>query len=363
MNRRRLNYLYKLLYIWQMLQDQITQLTAEINAFTTTSADELEQFRIRFLGSKGLIKDIFEQFKSVSPEEKRVLGKVLNEFKQLAEAKYQALNESTAHTNSQSAKANIDLTLPGEGFEVGARHPLAIVRREIIEIFNKLGFSVAEGPEIEDDWHNFSALNFPEEHPARDMQDTFFIKKGGEHGDIALRTHTSSVQVRMMEAGTPPFRALMPGRVYRNEAISARAHCFFHQVEGLYVDENVSFADLKQTLFYFVQELYGEGTKVRFRPSYFPFTEPSAEMDVSCTICKGAGCQMCKYSGWVEILGCGMVDPNVLENCGIDHKKYSGFAFGMGIERIANLKWEIKDLRLFSENDVRFLKQYQSAII
>ncbi|MDQ8053470.1 MAG: phenylalanine--tRNA ligase subunit alpha [Pedobacter sp.] len=346
-----------------MLQDQITQLTAEINAFTTTSADELEQFRIRFLGSKGLIKDIFEQFKSVSPEEKRVLGKVLNEFKQLAEAKYQALNESTAHTNSQSAKANIDLTLPGEGFEVGARHPLAIVRREIIEIFNKLGFSVAEGPEIEDDWHNFSALNFPEEHPARDMQDTFFIKKGGEHGDIALRTHTSSVQVRMMEAGTPPFRALMPGRVYRNEAISARAHCFFHQVEGLYVDENVSFADLKQTLFYFVQELYGEGTKVRFRPSYFPFTEPSAEMDVSCTICKGAGCQMCKYSGWVEILGCGMVDPNVLENCGIDHKKYSGFAFGMGIERIANLKWEIKDLRLFSENDVRFLKQYQSAII
>jgi phenylalanyl-tRNA synthetase alpha chain len=346
-----------------MLQDQITQYTAEINAFDTTSAEELEQFRIRFLGTKGIIKDIFDQFKAVSPEEKRTLGKVLNEFKQLAEVKYQALNEVTSASQQQTSDAKLDLTLPGEGFQIGTRHPLALVRREIVEIFNKLGFSVAEGPEIEDDWHNFSALNFPEEHPARDMQDTFFIKKGGEKGDIALRTHTSSVQVRMMEAGQPPFRALMPGRVYRNEAISARAHCFFHQVEGLYVDENVSFADLKQTLFYFVQELYGEGTKVRFRPSYFPFTEPSAEMDISCTICKGDGCQMCKHSGWVEILGCGMVDPNVLENCGIDSKKYSGFAFGMGIERIANLKFEIKDLRLFSENDVRFLKQYQAALI
>lgn len=351
------------MYIWRMLQDQITQYTAEVNAFNTQNAEELEQFRIKFLGSKGIIKDIFDQFKAVSPEEKRVLGKVLNEFKQLTEAKYQALNEAVESAQGSAAHLQLDLTLPGEGFEVGARHPLALVRREIIEIFNKLGFSVAEGPEIEDDWHNFSALNFPEEHPARDMQDTFFIKKGGEKGDIALRTHTSSVQVRMMEAGQPPFRALMPGRVYRNEAISARAHCFFHQVEGLYVDEKVSFADLKQTLFYFVQELYGEGTKVRFRPSYFPFTEPSAEMDISCTICKGEGCQMCKYSGWVEILGCGMVDPNVLENCGIDSKKYSGFAFGMGIERIANLKFEIKDLRLFSENDVRFLKQYKSALI
>jgi phenylalanyl-tRNA synthetase alpha chain len=345
-----------------MLQDKITQYTAEINAFSTTNADELEQFRIRFLGTKGIIKDIFDEFKAVSPEEKRTLGKVLNEFKQLAEAKYQSLKEEGSQ--DQGGKdAGMDLTLPGEGFEVGARHPLALVRREIVEIFNKLGFSVAEGPEIEDDWHNFSALNFPEEHPARDMQDTFFIKKGGEKGDIALRTHTSSVQVRMMEHGKPPFRALMPGRVYRNEAISARAHCFFHQIEGLYVDEKVSFADLKQTLFYFVQELYGEGTKVRFRPSYFPFTEPSAEMDISCTICKGEGCQLCKYSGWVEILGCGMVDPNVLENCGIDSKKYSGFAFGMGIERIANLKFEIKDLRLFSENDARFLKQFKSALI
>lgn len=345
-----------------MLQDKITQYTAEINAFSTDSADELEQFRIKFLGTKGIIKDIFDEFKSVSPEEKRTLGKVLNEFKQLAEAKYQGLKD-LAEVTDTAKDSGLDLTLPGEGFEVGSRHPLALVRREIVEIFNKLGFVVAEGPEIEDDWHNFSALNFPEEHPARDMQDTFFIKKGGEKGDIALRTHTSSVQVRMMEAGQPPFRAIMPGRVYRNEAISARAHCFFHQVEGLYVDENVSFADLKQTLFYFVQELYGEGTKVRFRPSYFPFTEPSAEMDISCTICKGAGCQMCKQSGWVEILGCGMVDPNVLDNCNIDSKKYSGFAFGMGIERIANLKFEIKDLRLFSENDARFLKQYKTSLI
>jgi phenylalanyl-tRNA synthetase alpha chain len=345
-----------------MLQEKITQYRAEINAFSTANADEVEQFRIKFLGTKGIIKDIFDEFKAVSPEEKRTLGKVLNEFKQLAEAKYQTLKDQSEEEVAGN-DSGLDLTLPGENFEIGSRHPLALVRREIIDIFNKLGFIVAEGPEIEDDWHNFSALNFPEEHPARDMQDTFFIKKGGEKGDIALRTHTSSVQVRMMEAGKPPFRAIMPGRVYRNEAISARAHCFFHQVEGLYVDENVSFADLKQTLFYFVQELYGEGTKVRFRPSYFPFTEPSAEMDISCTICKGDGCQLCKYSGWVEILGCGMVDPNVLENCNIDAKKYSGFAFGMGIERIANLKFEIKDLRLFSENDARFLKQYKSSLI
>lgn len=345
-----------------MLQEKITELSAEVEAFHTESAQELEQFRIKFLGTKGIIKDIFDEFKAVSPEEKRTLGKVLNQFKQLTESKYQTLKDAAA-PEAEQQNAGLDLTLPGEGFEIGTRHPLALVRREIVEIFNKLGFVVAEGPEIEDDWHNFSALNFPEEHPARDMQDTFFIKKDAEQGDIALRTHTSSVQVRMMENGKPPFRAIMPGRVYRNEAISARAHCFFHQVEGLYVDKKVSFADLKQTLFYFVQELYGEGTKVRFRPSYFPFTEPSAEMDISCTICKGAGCQLCKHSGWVEILGCGMVDPNVLENCGIDSKKYSGFAFGMGIERIANLKYVIKDLRLFSENDVRFLKQFKSALI
>ncbi len=344
------------------MQEKINQYTAEINSFQPKNAEELESFRIRFLGTKGIIKDLFEEFKTVSSEDKRVFGKVLNEFKQLAEAKYQTLKEGS-ETEDTSSKSEQDLTLPGQGFEMGARHPLSLVRKEIIEIFKKLGFNVAEGPEVEDDWHNFSALNFPEEHPARDMQDTFFIKKGGEKGDIALRTHTSSVQVRMMEAGKPPFRAIMPGRVYRNEAISARSHCFFHQVEGLYIDENVSFADLKQTLFYFVQELFGEGTKVRFRPSYFPFTEPSAEMDISCSICKGDGCQFCKHSGWVEILGCGMVDPNVLENTNIDSKKYTGYAFGMGIERITNLKYQIKDLRLFSENDIRFLKQFQSEMI
>ncbi|MBM3401945.1 MAG: phenylalanine--tRNA ligase subunit alpha [Bacteroidetes bacterium] len=344
------------------MQETISQYTSEIKSFQAKSQDELESFRIRFLGTKGIIKDLFEAFKTVSSEEKRVLGKVLNEFKQLAEAKYQTLRESLESLDTQTESGQ-DLTLPGEGFELGARHPLSLVRKEISEILKKQGFNVAEGPEIEDDWHNFSALNFPEEHPARDMQDTFFIKKGGEKGDIALRTHTSSVQVRMMEAGKPPFRAIMPGRVYRNEAISARAHCFFHQVEGLYIDENVSFADLKQTLFHFVQELFGEVTKVRFRPSYFPFTEPSAEMDISCSICKGEGCQFCKHSGWVEILGCGMVDPNVLENCNIDSKKYTGYAFGMGIERITNLKYQIKDLRLFSENDIRFLKQFQSEMI
>ena len=344
------------------MQEKINQYTTEINSFQPKSNDELESFRIRFLGTKGLIKDLFEEFKTVSSEEKRVMGKVLNEFKQMAEAKYQTLKESL-ETVENSTDSELDLTLPGEGYELGGRHPLSLVRKEIIEIFKKLGFNVAEGPEIEDDWHNFSALNFPEEHPARDMQDTFFIKKGGENGDIALRTHTSSVQVRMMEAGKPPFRAIMPGRVYRNEAISARAHCFFHQVEGLYIDENVSFADLKQTLFHFVQELFGEDTKVRFRPSYFPFTEPSAEMDISCSICKGDGCQFCKHSGWVEILGCGMVDPNVLDNCDIDSKKFTGYAFGMGIERITNLKYQIKDLRLFSENDIRFLKQFQSEMI
>jgi phenylalanyl-tRNA synthetase alpha chain len=343
------------------MQAKLDQYTAEINQFSPATAEEVESFRIKFLGSKGIVKELFDEFKSVGPEEKRVFGKVLNEFKQVAEAKFETC-KAQFESSTSTQKLDTDLTLPGEGMELGARHPLQLVRREIVEIFKKLGFTVAEGPEIEDDWHNFSALNFPEEHPARDMQDTFFIKKGGEKGDIALRTHTSSVQVRMMEQGKPPFRSIMPGRVYRNEAISARAHCFFHQIEGLYVDENVSFADLKQTLFYFVQELYGEGTQVRFRPSYFPFTEPSAEMDISCSICKGAGCNMCKGSGWVEILGCGMVDPNVLENCGIDSKKYTGFAFGMGIERITNLKYEIKDLRLFSENDVRFLKQFQSEI-
>ncbi|PRD51423.1 phenylalanine--tRNA ligase subunit alpha [Sphingobacterium gobiense] len=345
-----------------MLQDKIKQFTEEIKGFAPTSAVDVENFRLKFLVAKGIVKGLFEEFKTVSTEEKRTLGKVLNEFKLLAEKTYSDAQAQFAQTKKSLQREEGDLTLPGEGFQLGSRHPLSLVRKEIVEIFKKLGFIVAEGPEIEDDWHNFSALNFPPEHPARDMQDTFFVEKK-DGNDIALRTHTSSVQVRLMEMGKPPFRAIMPGRVYRNEAISARAHCFFHQVEGLYVDENVSFADLKQTLFHFVQELYGEGTKVRFRPSYFPFTEPSAEMDISCTICKGEGCQLCKNSGWVEILGCGMVDPNVLENCGIDSKKYSGFAFGMGIERITNLKYEIRDLRLFSENDVRFLSQFETELV
>jgi len=344
------------------IQRRITEYTEEINAFNAATAEEVEAFRLRFLVNKGIVRSLFEEFKTVSTEEKRVLGQVLNKFKQLAEEKHKTLLDQLEQGVDKSADSMQDLTLPGKGFALGSRHPLSLVRKEIVEIFKKLGFIVTEGPEIEDDWHNFSALNFPEEHPARDMQDTFFIEKKAGN-DIALRTHTSSVQVRMMEMGKPPFRAIMPGRVYRNEAISARAHCFFHQVEGLYVDEGVSFADLKQTLFYFVQELYGDGTKVRFRPSYFPFTEPSAEMDISCSICKGVGCNLCKGSGWVEILGCGMVDPNVLENCGIDSKEYSGFAFGMGIERITNLKYEVKDLRLFSENDIRFLKQFETEII
>lgn len=346
-----------------MLKDKIYDAKKEVLAFEASDIQQAEDFRLKFLVSKGLIKALFNEFKSAPAEEKRMLGKELNELKKLAEEKYASVKKKLESNSQQEDENNrLDLTLAGEGVELGSRHPLSLVRKEIVEIFNKLGFVVSEGPEIEDDWHNFSALNFAPEHPARDMQDTFFIQRNGDE-EIALRTHTSSVQVRMMEKGNPPFRAIMPGRVYRNEAISARAHCFFHQVEGLYIDKGVSFADLKQTLFYFVQELFGENTKVRFRPSYFPFTEPSAEMDISCTICKGEGCQLCKHSGWVEILGCGMVDPNVLENCKIDSKKFTGFAFGMGIERIANLKYEIKDLRLFSENDVRFLKQFDSELI
>ena len=344
----------------EQLVNQITALKQEI---ATWNGGDAETFRIKYLGTKGLVKTIMGEMKNVAPENKKEAGQLLNEFKLFTEAKFNELTEVASKSEIGIPKSEIDLTLPGDGFNTGSRHPLSLVRIEIIDIFKRLGFVVAEGPEIEDDWHNFSALNFPEEHPARDMQDTFFIKKNSGKDDIALRTHTSSVQVRMMENGKPPFRAIMPGRVYRNEAISARAHCFFHQVEGLYIDENVSFADLKQTLYHFVQELYGADFKVRFRPSYFPFTEPSAEMDISCTICKGAGCNMCKYTGWVEILGCGMVDPNVLENCNIDSKKYTGFAFGMGIERIANLKYVIRDLRLFSENDVRFLKQFKTEII
>jgi phenylalanyl-tRNA synthetase alpha chain len=298
------------------------------------------------------------EMKNVAPENKKAAGQLLNEFKLFTEAKYDTLLQSTTN-DQQPTSNNIDFTLPGDNLPLGSRHPISLVRNKIVSIFQRLGFAVAEGPEIEDDFHNFSALNLPENHPARDMQDTFYI---AQNPDWLLRTHTSSVQVREMEKGKLPIRIICPGRVYRNETISARAHCFFHQVEGLYIAENVSFADLKQTLYFFVQEMFGKEVKVRFRPSYFPFTEPSAEMDISCLICGGKGCNVCKHTGWVEILGCGMVHPNVLDNCGIDSNKYTGFAFGMGIERITMLKYQIKDLRLFSENDVRFLKQFTSAV-
>ena len=342
------------------MQDKINFYLEEISSYTPKDAAELEAFRIAYLSKKGLMAQLFEDFKLLGTEEKRTLGKALNELKQDAESKFESFQNAFVVV-AKEEKSTEDLTLPGSFLSIGSRHPLSIVRNKLVELFARLGFSVADGPEIEDDWHIFSALNFPDDHPARDMQDTFFVPVVDGNTDnkpLALRTHTSSVQVRLMEAGKPPFRSIMPGRVYRNEAISARAHCQFHQIEGLYVDENVSFADLKQTLYYFIQEFFGEGTKLRFRPSYFPFTEPSAEMDIDCRICKGAGCNVCKYTGWVEILGCGMVDPSVLENCGIDSKQFSGFAFGMGIERITMLKYQIKDLRLFFENDFRFLKQF-----
>jgi phenylalanyl-tRNA synthetase alpha chain len=305
-----------------------------------------------------LVKSLMPEMKNVPAESKREIGQVLNDLKLLAENKYEELKKRTE--GQQPATENsLDLTLPGDTLPMGSRHPISIVRNRIISIFQRLGFAVAEGPEIEDDWHNFTALNLPEDHPARDMQDTFYVS---QNPDWMLRTHTSNVQIREMEKGILPIRIICPGRVYRNETISARAHCFFHQVEGLYIAEDVSFADLKQTLYFFVQEMFGKEIKIRFRPSYFPFTEPSAEMDISCLICGGIGCNVCKHTGWVEILGCGMVHPNVIENCGIDNNKYSGFAFGMGIERITMLKYQIKDLRLFSENDLRFLKQFTSAV-
>ncbi len=338
----------------QLLQ-QLQVLKTEIAAFNKGDA---ETFRIKYLGTKGLVKAIMGEMKNVAAENKKEAGQLLNEFKLFAEEKYEVLKAGS--NNGQQTMANeIDLSLPADPLPLGSRHPISIVKNKIISIFQRLGFAVAEGPEIEDDFHNFTALNLPENHPARDMQDTFYIS---QNPDWLLRTHTSSVQVREMEKGILPIRIICPGRVYRNETISARAHCFFHQVEGLYIAENVSFADLKQTLYFFVQEMFGKDVKVRFRPSYFPFTEPSAEMDISCLICGGEGCSVCKKTGWVEILGCGMVHPNVLDNCGIDSNKYTGFAFGMGIERITMLKYQIKDLRLFSENDVRFLKQFTSAI-
>jgi len=334
------------------------ELLKETEAFASNNADEIEAFRIRMLGSKGELKKLFAEFKNVAADEKKEFGAVLNLLKQQAQEKVETLKASLSEEKGSNKKSFEDLTRPTTLNELGSRHPISIIKNEIIEIFNRIGFQVSEGPEIEDDWHNFSALNFPPEHPARDMQDTFFVEK---NPDIALRTHTSSVQVRVMENSKPPIRTISPGRVYRNEAISARAHCFFHQVEGLYIDKNVSFADLKQTLLYFAREMFGEETEIRLRPSYFPFTEPSAEVDVSCTICSGKGCNVCKYTGYLEILGCGMVDPNVLENCAIDSKVYSGFAFGMGVERIAQLKYNVNDLRLYSENDKAFLDQFKSA--
>ena len=329
----------------------------EIAAFEAVAADSAEVFRIKYLGTKGIVKAIMGEMKNVPNENKKECGQVLNAFKILAEEKYESLKQG-AETVA-STESSIDWSLPGDPIPVGTRHPLSIVRNQMVAIFKRLGFAVEEGPEIEDDWHNFTALNLPENHPARDMQDTFYIN---QNPDFLLRTHTSSVQARVMEKQKPPIRIVCPGRVYRNETISARAHCFFHQVEGLYVDENVSFADLKQTLYFFVQEMFGKDVKVRFRPSYFPFTEPSAEMDISCTVCGGSGCSLCKQTGWVEILGCGMVHPKMLENFGIDQNKFTGFAFGMGVERITQLKYRVNDLRLYSQNDVRFLRQFTGAL-
>lgn len=339
----------------QELTGQIKQYEAEIRDLQINNTADLEAYRIKYLGTKGIVKNIFGEMKNVPADQKKEAGQVLNAFKQFAEAKY----EENKHLQSGAkTKSNaIDLTLPGTPVPLGTRHPLRVVENKIVSIFEKIGFSVATGPEIEDDWHNFTSLNMPEHHPARDMQDTFYVS---QNPDWVLRTHTSSVQARIMEKEKPPVRVICPGRVYRNETISARAHCFFHQCEGLYIDKDVSFADLKQTLYYFVTEMFGEGTKVRFRPSYFPFTEPSAEMDISCTVCGGSGCSLCKHTGWVEILGCGMVHPNMLRNFNIDPEEYTGFAFGMGVERITQIRYQVNDLRLYSQNDVRFLRQFES---
>lgn len=337
--------------------EEVAQIAQEVAAFELKNKEQLEQFRNLYTGRKGRIADLFDGIKNIAPEQRKSYGQELNAVKEQALTKFKAKQEELEAAGSSQIVPQFDFTLPVIPQTVGTRHPLTLVREEIIRIFERIGFNLSEGPEIEDDWHNFSALNFPENHPARDMQDTFFV---GEEAAMLLRTHTSSVQVRVMENEKPPIRTLSPGRVYRNEAISARAHCIFHQVEGLFIDEQVSFADLKQTLYYFVQEMFGAETKIRFRPSFFPFTEPSAEIDISCLICKGEGCNICKQTGWVEIGGSGMVDPEVLKNCNIDPTTYSGFAFGMGIERIAMLKYQIKDLRLFTENDIRFLRQFES---
>lgn len=336
--------------------EKINRLREEIEALSATKAEELENLRIKYLSKKGEVSQLFNDFRNVAAENKREIGQRLNELKEIATEKINSLRE--ALNEKSEADNTIDLTRTAYPIPLGTRHPISLVRNEICDIFGRLGFSIAEGPEVEDDWHVFSALNFAEDHPARDMQDTFFIQRSP---DVLLRTHTSSVQTRVMENAQPPIRIICPGRVYRNEAISARAHCFFHQVEALYIDKNVTFADLKQALLFFAKEMFGPETKIRLRPSYFPFTEPSAEMDISCDLCGGKGCSFCKHTGWVEILGCGMVDPNVLEACGIDSKTYTGYALGMGIERVTNLKYRVKDLRLFSENDQRFLEEFESA--
>lgn len=338
------------------MTERINALLSEVESLAAADEKELEALRIKYLGKKGLLNDLMADFRNVPAEQKRETGQKINALKTALQDKLNALRQSLA--TKEDSHDDLDLTRTPYPIQLGTRHPLSIVKNEIIDIFSRLGFSMADGPEVEDDWHVFSSMNFAEDHPARDMQDTFFVE---QHPDIVLRTHTSSVQSRVMEHTQPPIRVICPGRVYRNEAISARAHCFFHQVEGLYIDENVSFTDLKQVLLTFAREMFGPDTKIRLRPSYFPFTEPSAEMDISCNICGGTGCAFCKQTGWVEILGCGMVDPNVLEANGIDSKKYKGYAFGMGVERITNLKYQVKDLRLFSENDVRFLDEFVSA--
>ena len=339
-----------------MLKERIAQLLGEVSGLQANDAAELENLRIKYLSKKGIVNELMAAFRDVPAEEKRAIGIQLNELKSALQNKLAELREALA--TQEDDHSNLDLTRTPYPVALGTRHPLSIVKNEIIDIFSRLGFSMADGPEVEDDWHVFSSMNFAEDHPARDMQDTFFVE---QHPDIVLRTHTSSVQSRVMEHAEPPIRVICPGRVYRNEAISARAHCFFHQVEGLYIDKDVSFTDLKQVLLTFAREMFGPETKIRLRPSYFPFTEPSAEMDISCNICGGEGCSFCKHTGWVEILGCGIVDPNVLEANGIDSKVYKGYAFGMGVERITNLKYQVKDLRLFSENDVRFLDEFMAA--
>lgn len=338
------------------MKQRIENLSKEIQALTASTPAEVEELRIKYLSKKGLIASLFNDFRTVPTDQKKEMGQLLNRLKDLATDTINGLRD--ALSSKDELPAGLDLTRTPSPIPMGTRHPLSLVREEIVDIFRRLGFTIAEGPEIEDDWHVFSSLNFAPDHPARDMQDTFFIQRSP---DVLLRTHTSSVQTRVMEHTQPPIRIICPGRVYRNEAISARAHCFFHQVEALYVDKGVSFADLRQTLLYFAREMFGADTRIRLRPSYFPFTEPSAEMDISCDLCGGKGCGFCKGSGWVEILGCGMVDPNVLEACGIDSKEYTGFALGMGIERITNLKYRVKDLRMFSENDTRFLDEFAGA--